>query len=168
MRIASEPFEATEWCGIHGTVLIIWRPDAWTPESRRLDTNNLPVFQGWAKRSVARPSKNFRSTRRGDCSATWGAFQSGQLVGCGRRQGSMQRHVYVLASVGRLRRFYVGLTRDVEKRLGKHNKGGCIATKSGRPWRLRTVVSFDSEQRARAFERYLKTGSGRAFARRRL
>lgn len=78
----------------------------------------------------------------------------------------VKRHVYVLESIGSPGRFYVGLTRDVEARVRKHNEGGCIATKSARPWTVRTVVSFDREDRAKAFERYLKSGSGRAFSRR--
>jgi putative endonuclease len=36
------------------------------------------------------------------------------------------------------------------------------------PWRLVTYVAFSDEQKAESFERYLKSGSGHAFARKRL
>jgi hypothetical protein len=37
-----------------------------------------------------------------------------------------------------------------------------------RPWRLISYIASSDEQKAIAFERYLKTASGRAFAKKRL
>jgi hypothetical protein len=37
-----------------------------------------------------------------------------------------------------------------------------------KPWRIKTYVAFSDEKRAVAFEKYLKSGSGRAFANKRL
>ena len=35
-----------------------------------------------------------------------------------------------------------------------------------RPWKVETYIAFESLDKAQAFERYLKTGSGHEFARR--
>ena len=47
-----------------------------------------------------------------------------------------------------------------------HNTGRCPHTASRRPWQLHVVIEFSDENRAIRFERYLKSGSGRAFAKR--
>jgi putative endonuclease len=75
-------------------------------------------------------------------------------------------YVYMLQSLVRAESHYVGITTDLKARLNAHNAGSVPATKSSRPWRIKTTVAFRDEARARAFERYLKSGSGRAFARR--
>nr|WP_283813410.1 GIY-YIG nuclease family protein [Bradyrhizobium sp. AUGA SZCCT0177] len=77
--------------------------------------------------------------------------------------GHTVRYVYILESLDSLH-FYVGMTDDLRARLAKHNAGEVPHTSKYRPWRLRTYIAFDDEQRAIAFERYLKSGSGRAFA----
>jgi putative endonuclease len=75
--------------------------------------------------------------------------------------------VYIIVSVAYPKRYYVGLTNDVRKRLSQHNQGIVRSTAQFRPWRLRTAVCFVSRKRASEFERYLKTGSGNAFLRKR-
>jgi putative endonuclease len=82
------------------------------------------------------------------------------------RSTSPQRIVYVLRSVNNRTRYYCGSTSNLKFRLAQHNAGECAATKSLRPWELVTAVYFPREASALAFERYLKTGSGRAFAKR--
>ena len=77
-----------------------------------------------------------------------------------------ERFVYVLRSGNASSRFYVGVTSDVPTRLAAHNAARCPHTARHRPWRLHVVIEFPDEQRAIRFERYLKSGSGRAFARR--
>jgi predicted GIY-YIG superfamily endonuclease len=61
---------------------------------------------------------------------------------------------------------YRGITRDLKARIRKHNAGGCAHTSKYRPWYIEVAVAFRSENKARAFENYLKTGSGREFSRR--
>jgi putative endonuclease len=75
-------------------------------------------------------------------------------------------YVYILESLCGLHH-YVGVTRDLRKRLAAHNQGQVRHTSKFRPWKLRTYIAFDDTQRAFAFETYLKSGSGRAFAKRR-
>ena len=76
--------------------------------------------------------------------------------------------VYVLRSVRDPDRSYSGLTSDVDRRLADHNAGRCRHTSDGRPWRLDLFVQFADERRAINFDKYLKSGSGCAFAKRHL
>ena len=76
-------------------------------------------------------------------------------------------YVYLLQSVGSEQR-YVGRTTDLKQRFADHNSGKSPHTSKYLPWKLITYVAFSDEQKARAFEHYLKSGSGHAFARRRL
>ena len=78
------------------------------------------------------------------------------------------KYVYLLQSIRQPDQRYVGLTDDLQKRLAVHNRGGSPHTSKYAPWRVVTVVRFDDDQRAWAFEQYLKSGSGRAFANRHL
>ena len=79
---------------------------------------------------------------------------------------SDQRYVYILLSTIHQNRYYTGLTSNVGARLAAHNAGLSKHTASGRPWRLVTTIEFLNAEKARGFEAYLKSGSGRAFARR--
>ena len=65
-------------------------------------------------------------------------------------------------------RHYVGVTADVDERLAWHNNGPSGVTVHHRPWRVIVAIEFLEERTALRFERYLKSGSGRAFARRHL
>ena len=77
-------------------------------------------------------------------------------------------YVYRIQSVSFTERFYIGFTADLRKRIEAHNAGKNTSTAPFRPWRLMFYAAFDEEQRARDFELYLKTGSGHAFANKRL
>jgi len=85
-----------------------------------------------------------------------------------REEAGGMKYVYLLESISRPRQIYYGLTDDVQDRLNVHNAGGSRHTAKYKPWRLVTYIAFSDEKRAIDFERYLKTGSGRAFARKRL
>ena len=77
-----------------------------------------------------------------------------------------RRFVYGLRSVSEPKRYYVGLTSDVGQRVAWHNAGRSPHTAKHRPWELVISIEFRDEHRALAFETYLKSGSGRAFAQR--
>ena len=62
----------------------------------------------------------------------------------------------------------VGITTDLKRRLYEHNAGKSYHTSKFRPWRLVTYVAFSDRAKAESFERYLKSGSGHAFANKRL
>ena len=76
------------------------------------------------------------------------------------------RFVYVIRSLADPTRYYVGKTIDVTRRLAVHNSGGSQHTAALRPWELVAAIEFTKESSAAAFEKYLKSGSGRAFAKR--
>jgi len=65
-------------------------------------------------------------------------------------------------------RFYTGFTQDLENRIKDHNSGKYPHTSKFNPWRIKTAIAFTDRQKAMDFERYLKTKSGRAFAKKRL
>ena len=63
---------------------------------------------------------------------------------------------------------YVGCTKDLEDRLARHQRGSVPSTKDRRPVELITYLVFSDKYRAFEFEKYLKSGSGRAFLKKRL
>jgi putative endonuclease len=77
------------------------------------------------------------------------------------------KYVYILESLDS-RHFYVGITDDLRARLTKHSAGEVPHTSKYGPWRLKTYVAFSNERQAVAFEKYLKSASGRAFAKKRV
>lgn len=77
-------------------------------------------------------------------------------------------YVYLLISVMDPEQRYVGFTSDLKKRLKSHDDGASVHTAKYRPWKLVTYCAFSDERQAREFEYYLKSGSGRAFANKRL
>jgi len=77
-------------------------------------------------------------------------------------------YVYILQSQKFLDHFYTGITDNLRDRLRRHNAGEVPHTAKYRPWSVKTAVAFTDQQQAREFERYLKTASGRAFAKKRL
>jgi putative endonuclease len=78
------------------------------------------------------------------------------------------RYVYLLESEAFEGQRYVGVTSDLKQRLLDHNAGKSPHTAKYGPWKLVTYVAFSNEQKADGFERYLKSGSGHAFAKKRL
>jgi predicted GIY-YIG superfamily endonuclease len=77
-------------------------------------------------------------------------------------------YVYIIQSIDHPERFYTGFTEDLEERLADHNQGKNYHTSKHRPWRIKTAIAFADRQKALDFELYLKTPSGRAFAKKRL
>lgn len=74
--------------------------------------------------------------------------------------------VYILQSQSD-KSYYTGYTEDLEKRLKDHNQGVVTYTSSKRPYRLVWHCAFKEKSKAIAFEKYLKSGSGIAFSRKR-
>jgi predicted GIY-YIG superfamily endonuclease len=77
-----------------------------------------------------------------------------------------KRFVYIIRSVSEPERRYVGVTADPAVRLAAHNAGQNRSTSAWRPWFVDVCVEFRTELVAMRFERFLKSGSGQAFARR--
>ena len=72
--------------------------------------------------------------------------------------------VYLLQSEIDMSRHYVGISSEPARRLEEHNSGHSIHTNKFRPWKVVVAVGFADPAKAAAFERYLKSGSGRAFS----
>jgi putative endonuclease len=78
------------------------------------------------------------------------------------------KYVYLLQSLSVPTQRYVGVTTNLEERLQAHNAGASLYTSKYRPWKVVMYLCFEDDRRAADFERYLKTGSGQAFANKRL
>jgi putative endonuclease len=74
------------------------------------------------------------------------------------------KYVYLLKSIAFPEQHYVGITNDLRQRLTAHNQGCSSHTAKYAPWQIVTAVCFTNDARAIEFERYLKSGSGRAFS----
>lgn len=71
--------------------------------------------------------------------------------------------VYILKSINNPAKHYVGITRNLEKRLKAHNSGKTVFGNKYRPWTIEVYISFNNLKKVLTFERYLKRGSGHAF-----
>jgi putative endonuclease len=78
------------------------------------------------------------------------------------------RFVYIIRNAAQPPRYYTGLTSDPVERLKAHNQRNGHHTSGRGPWRIDVLIEFADESRAVRFERYLKSGSGGAFAQRHL
>jgi predicted GIY-YIG superfamily endonuclease len=71
--------------------------------------------------------------------------------------------VYILKSIAKPGKSYIGITQDLDRRLEEHNSGLSQYTKKFIPWEVETYIVFKNKLLAERFERYLKAGSGQAF-----
>jgi predicted GIY-YIG superfamily endonuclease len=63
---------------------------------------------------------------------------------------------------------YVGSTNDLKRRIESHQSGHVQSTQPYCPVTLQAYVAVRTEGHARALELYFKSGSGKAFAKKRL
>lgn len=77
-------------------------------------------------------------------------------------------YVYLLQSLSFVEQRYVGITSNLKRRLKEHNARKSPHTSKYAPWKLVTYIGFSDGRKAEDFERYLKSGSGHAFAKKRL
>ncbi len=75
--------------------------------------------------------------------------------------------VYIAQSKIKTDEFYKGYTVNLDERLIEHNLGLSKHTAKFKPWKIIFFCGFENKQKAIAFEKYLKSGSGRAFANKR-
>lgn len=76
--------------------------------------------------------------------------------------------VYVLTSRKYPERYYIGMTDNLDRRLKEHDAGDTVYSKRYAPWQLETYITFRNKRRAGELEKYLKSGSGFSFLKRRL
>ena len=75
-------------------------------------------------------------------------------------------YTYILRSISQPEQRYIGSTADLKSRLIKHNSGEVPHTSKFKSWKIEAYFAFETNEKAVAFEAYLKTGSGHAFANR--
>ena len=73
-------------------------------------------------------------------------------------------HVYQIRSQTIPSQYYTGITTELDHRLADHNAGKSPHTSKYAPWTLVASVYIPDREKAYAFEKYLKSGSGRAFS----
>jgi len=76
-------------------------------------------------------------------------------------------YVYILQSETD-QSFYTGFTEDLKQRIKAHNASGQSYSSKKAPFHLVWYCVFNDKKKALHFEKYLKSGSGFAFARKRL
>ncbi|MHB9026985.1 MAG: GIY-YIG nuclease family protein, partial [Armatimonadota bacterium] len=83
---------------------------------------------------------------------------------CSTSKDKQMKYVYILQSLSHPDQYYTGSTEDFKERLKVHNAGKVPHTAKFLPWKPIVVLTFSDDQCALQFERYLKSGSGRAFS----
>jgi putative endonuclease len=81
-------------------------------------------------------------------------------------RGTGKRFVYILRSDADPTKHYIGIASNPDERLDWHNAGPSGYTVQHRPWSIVVSLEFPDERAAAHFEKYLKSGSGRAFTKR--
>ncbi len=76
-------------------------------------------------------------------------------------------YVYILSSEVDNSR-YIGVTKDLKRRLTEHNNGNAQYSRTKRPYKLIWYSSFILKERSYLFEKYLKSSSGYAFTKKHL
>jgi len=76
-------------------------------------------------------------------------------------------YVYLIKSKKHFNKTYVGFTENLKERLSCHNRGGSVHTFKYKPWELVVCIAFADKSKALEFEKYLKSQSGRLFAKKR-
>ncbi len=83
-------------------------------------------------------------------------------------KGATMKYVYLIRSIKFPEKKYIVITSDLQSRIKDHSFGKSTHTSKFKPWSLAVAIKFEENQKALAFEKYLKSGSGRAFANRHL
>lgn len=73
-------------------------------------------------------------------------------------------YVYILRSISYPAKTYTGYTTNLKERFTEHNHGKSVHTAKYMPCELEVYFGFKQEAKAKAFEKYLKSGSGRVFS----
>jgi predicted GIY-YIG superfamily endonuclease len=76
-------------------------------------------------------------------------------------------YIYILQSIPCINQSYIGWTDNIKERLKSHNSGSNKHTSKFKPWKLVWFCGFADQDKAIAFEKYLKSASGIAFRRKR-
>ena len=73
-------------------------------------------------------------------------------------------YVYILQDVATGLHHDTGVSQNLSERLERHNAGKVPHAAIFAPWYIETAIAFRSKEKAYAYEQYLKSGAGRAYA----
>jgi putative endonuclease len=73
-------------------------------------------------------------------------------------------YTYILNSLSNPNHFYIGSTSNLKRRLIEHNSGKSTHTNKFAPWKIKNYFAFEDQEKAENFEKFLKSGNGRIFA----
>lgn len=119
----------------------------------------------WFRKPLVERPRRFESYRLRLRSPKRATADAVRQVGC-EGELTMNYFVYILQCAdGDL---YTGCTDNLDERLKRHNHGYVPATKDRLPAKLISYTAFIDKYKAFNFEKYLKSGSGRAFLKKRL
>ncbi|MFA6309796.1 MAG: GIY-YIG nuclease family protein [Clostridia bacterium] len=76
-------------------------------------------------------------------------------------------YVYILES-GKDSKHYIGSTNDLNRRIEEHNNGFVESTSARRPLRIVSYIAVETEEQAHCLEKFLKSGSGFSFIKKRI
>jgi predicted GIY-YIG superfamily endonuclease len=125
---------------------------------RLIDTNYFSSYRSFRAEFLVAPLPILH------CCSKKLSDRSGRTIA--RPLSVSQRFVYILRTVNDPSRRYIGITADLPTRLRSHNAGQNASTAPWKPWGVDICIEFRTEELARRFERYLKSGSGHEFAKR--
>lgn len=63
---------------------------------------------------------------------------------------------------------YIGSSNDLKRRIEENNNGNVESTSARRPLRLVSYIAVETEEQARSLEKFLKSGSGFSFIKKRI
>jgi len=75
--------------------------------------------------------------------------------------------VYILESE-KDSKHYIGSTNDLKRRIEEHNQGIVESTAARRPLKLVSYIAVETEAQSRSLEKYMKSGSGFSFIKKRI
>jgi putative endonuclease len=135
--------------------------------SRVQVSSPAPAFAERSEAKLERPPKRFGEGGLTTRSATAGEPFTFATLSSDYSFLAMH-YAYILKSESHPAQRYIGSTSDLKGRLKLHNSGNSAHTSKFPPWLLDAYFAFSDKQRAAAFERYLKSRSGKAFMKRHL
>ena len=101
--------------------------------------------------------------RAGRCDFNHAKRMSRRSAPRARRRTKIMFYVYILQSIDFPDNFYTGYTADLKERLAQHNRGHIGHTEKYRPWKVKIYFAIEDENKAKDFEKYLKSQCGREF-----
>ena len=75
----------------------------------------------------------------------------------------MQKFFLYILQSEKNRKYYIGITKDIEIRLNQHNRGVGKSTRSNRPWRLVYTEEYNTWSEAAIREKQIKNQKSRAY-----